>query len=78
MNKTSNSTGNAFAAFTKFNGKNCFVWKRNMETQPRALGQWEVVDGTFTAPTPYRSCEPDCGRELRTECMELAVCTSLC
>jgi hypothetical protein len=33
------STGNAFAAFAKFNGKNYFVWKGNMETQLRALGQ---------------------------------------
>ena len=27
------STGNAFAAFEKFNGKNYFAWRRKMETQ---------------------------------------------
>ena len=46
------STGNAFAAFAKFNGKNYFAWRRKMETQLRALGQWEVVTGTITAPVP--------------------------
>ena len=45
------STGNAFAAFMKFNGKNYFMWRCNMETQLKALGQWEVIDGTVTAPT---------------------------
>ena len=50
------STGNAFAAFTKFNGKNYFVWRRHMETQLRALGQWEVIDGTIAAPRPV---DPD-------------------
>ncbi|HUC20060.1 MAG TPA: hypothetical protein VMR98_01030, partial [Candidatus Polarisedimenticolaceae bacterium] len=45
------STGNAFAAFAKFDGTNYFVWRRKMETQLRALGQWEVVEGTITAPT---------------------------
>ena len=44
------STGNAFGAFAKFNGKNYFTWRRNMETQLKALGQWEVVDGSVTAP----------------------------
>ena len=28
------SVGSAFSAFTKFNGKNYFTWRRNMETQP--------------------------------------------
>jgi len=46
------STGNAFAAFAKFNGKNYFAWRRTMETQLRALGQWEVVNGNITAPVP--------------------------
>ena len=46
------STGNAFASFSKFNGKNYFAWRRNMETQLKALGQWEVVNGTITAPAP--------------------------
>jgi hypothetical protein len=45
------STGNAFSAFAKFDGKNYFTWRRNMQTQLKALGQWEVVDGSVTAPT---------------------------
>jgi len=35
------STGNEFAAFAKFNGKNYFMWRRNMGTRPHAHGQWE-------------------------------------
>ena len=46
------STGNAFSAFAKFNNKNYFIWRRNMVTHLRALGQWEVVDGSIRAPTP--------------------------
>jgi len=52
------STGNAFAAFAKFNGKNYFAWRRKMETQLRALGQWEVVNGTTTAPVPANAANP--------------------
>jgi len=40
------STGNASAAFAKFNGKNYFVWRRSMVTQLPTHGQWEVVDGS--------------------------------
>ena len=36
----------------KFNGKNYFTWRWKMETQLRALGQWEVVTGVLRAPTP--------------------------
>ena len=43
------SRGNAYAAFPKFNGKNYFAWRCNMETQLKALGQWEIIDGTTTA-----------------------------
>ena len=46
------STRNAFSAFSKFNGKNYFMWRCNMETQLKALGQWEVIDGTVTTPVP--------------------------
>ena len=52
------SIGNTFAAFTKFNSKNYFVWRRNMETQLRALGQWEIVDGTIAAPRPVDPDQP--------------------
>ena len=52
------STGNAFASFPKFNGKNYFAWRRNMETQLKALGQWEVVQGTITAPVPAIAATP--------------------
>ena len=52
------STGNAFSTFAKFNGKNFFIWRRKMETQPRALGQLEVVDGTLHAPVPAVPNQP--------------------
>ena len=52
------STGNAFNAFPKFDGKNYFAWRRNMETQLRALNQWEVVAGTLTAPVPAVAGQP--------------------
>jgi len=52
------STGNAYSAFAKFDGKNYFAWRRNMETQLKALGQWEVVDGTISAPTPVVPATP--------------------
>src|SRR5258707_1036355 len=52
------STGNAYSAFAKFDGKNYFAWRRNMETQLKALGQWEVVDGTISAPTPVVPTTP--------------------
>ena len=52
------STGNAYAAFSKFDGKNYFAWRRNMQTQLKALGQWEVVDGTVQAPTPVDPANP--------------------
>jgi hypothetical protein len=55
------STGNAFADLIKFNSKNYLVWRRNMETQLQAVSQWEVVDGTITAPAPVDpvDCSPD-------------------
>ena len=46
------STRNTFSAFSKFNGKNYFVWCHNMETQLKALGQWEVINGTVTTLVP--------------------------
>ena len=52
------STGNAFNSFAKFNGKNYITWRRNMETQLRALGQWEVIEGVATAPTPATANQP--------------------
>ena len=52
------STGNAFRAFAKFDSKNFFVWRRNMEIQLRALGQWEVIDGMLSAPTPAVPNQP--------------------
>src|SRR5258706_12188610 len=52
------STGNAFASFAKFNGKNYFAWRRKMETQLRAHAQWEVVTGVITAPTPHDPTKP--------------------
>ena len=52
------STGNAFSAFAKFNGKNFFTWRRNMETQLRVLGQWEVIDGTAHVPVPVIPHQP--------------------
>jgi len=52
------STGSSFSAFAKFNGKNYFAWRRNMEIQLRALAQWEVVDGTLTAPVPLDPANP--------------------
>ena len=33
------STGNAFTSFPKIDRKNYFAWRRNMETQLKALGQ---------------------------------------
>jgi hypothetical protein len=58
------STGNAFAAFAKFNGKNYFTWRRNMQTQLKALGQWEVVDGSVTAPAIATPGNPTPDEEL--------------
>src|SRR6266404_3690103 len=52
------SSGNAFRAFTKFNGQNFFTWRQNMETQLHVLGQWEVVDGTVQAPIPAIANQP--------------------
>ena len=52
------STGNTFSAFSKFNGKNYFVWRCNMETQLKALGQWEVIDGTVTTLVPVVPANP--------------------
>jgi len=52
------STGNPFAAFSKFDGSNYFIWRRNMVTQPRAHGQWEVVDGSVVAPTDADPANP--------------------
>ena len=51
------STGNAFASFPKFNG-NYFAWHRNMETELKALRQWEIIDGSITAPTPTTPATP--------------------
>jgi hypothetical protein len=45
------STGNSFSAFPKFNGKNSLCG-RNMETQLRTHGQWEVIDRSIMALTP--------------------------
>jgi len=39
-----NSTGNAFTAFVKFNRKDYFMWGRNIVTQLHALGV-RIVDG---------------------------------
>ncbi len=52
------STGNAFTSFMKFNGRNYFTWQRKMETQLQAHGQWEVVMGVITAPTPAIAGSP--------------------
>ncbi len=52
------STGNAFASFAKFNGRNYFAWRRKMETQLHAHGQWEVIMGVTTAPTPAIAASP--------------------
>src|SRR5882757_657316 len=43
------STGNAFSAFVKFDGKNYFMWGRNMVTQLRALGV-RIVDRGGSSP----------------------------
>jgi len=40
------------------NTRTAFIWRRNMETQLRALGQWEVVLGTVTAPVPAIPNQP--------------------
>ena len=58
------STGIAFAAFAKFNGKNYFSW-RKMEAQLCALTQWEVVNGTTTAPVPVDAQHPSTADETR-------------
>ena len=52
------STRNAFLAFSKFNGKNYFMWRHNMETQLKALGQWEVINGTVTTLVPVVPANP--------------------
>ena len=52
------STRSSFSAFAKFNGKNYFMWRRNMEIQLKVLAQWEVVDGTLTAPVPLDPANP--------------------
>jgi len=57
------STGNAFAAFAKFNSKNYFVWRRKMVTQLQALGWWEVIDGTLTGPAPVNPANPTADEE---------------
>ena len=68
------STGNAFATFAKFNGKNYFIWRRNMMTQLRALGQWEVVDGSIKALMPAipNHPTPDKTHELNTWKLQVA------
>jgi hypothetical protein len=65
------STGNAFAAFAKFNGKNYFAWREKMVTQRRALGQWMVVNGTTRAPVPATIGHPTPDETRQMEAWEL-------
>jgi len=66
------SMGNAFVAFPKFNGRNYFAWRRKMETQLRALGQWEAVNRNTTAPVPVNVGNPT------TRSMEAMARAGLC
>jgi hypothetical protein len=65
------STGDAFAIFAKFNGRNYFAWRQKMITQLRALGQWEVVNGTLRAPVPAVPNNPTPDEARQIEVWEL-------
>jgi len=65
------SMGNAFVAFPKFNGKNYFAWRRKMETQLRALGQWEAVNRNTTAPGPVNVGNPTADETRQLEAWKL-------
>ena len=45
------TTGNGFSTFAKLTRENYYQWQQNMTTLLHGLNQYEMVDGTLTAPT---------------------------
>src|ERR1700749_2753096 len=45
------TTGNCFSNFAKLTHENYYQWQQNMTTLLHGLNQYEMVDGTLTAPT---------------------------